>query len=292
MAAVSTVWAPFQIQLDSAGSGSSASSSATALTPSQGYNWQCYVVVATALFGQEMQITVAGSVVAAGGQTSGAFAVGGGQTVIVSVTGGVPDGLLNCILMGQEYEGNAAQPPLPTIGSLLLSGGGGTVSFAPAISGAGVYPNAAYLGSLEIDPRGSLVGAFYPYSLSGALVVEEAAPQQVVTAQVALNAVANTTIIGAAIGYTIRPRQLQVIVPGVNVGTFALKGITSGKAIWEYVGTSATQVGLAVTMDYGGLGPAGGIGGGLAESEGLEVAVSVVAATAIRASIMLTYDFF
>lgn len=113
------LWKPFQIQLDSTGSGSLEVGS-----PSLGYNWQAFSTVNPAPAGQTQVVSVSGQVVAQGGRQTGPFAAGSGQEVTVAISGGPAGGSVAGVLQGSIQEGMAAQATLPGSGSLIEISGG------------------------------------------------------------------------------------------------------------------------------------------------------------------------
>ncbi len=113
------LWIPFQIQLDSSGSGELGVGA-----PALGYNWQAFCTLNPAPAGQSQTISVSGQVVASGARQSGPFAAGSGQGVTVTVAGGTASSKVAGVLQGAILPGVAAQAPLPGNGNLFEISGG------------------------------------------------------------------------------------------------------------------------------------------------------------------------
>lgn len=113
------LWIPFQIQLDSTGSGE-----LEVGAPALGYNWQAFCTLNPAPAGQSQTISVSGQVVASGARQSGPFAAGSGQGVTVAIAGGTASSKVAGVLQGAILPGVAAQAPLPGNGNLFEISGG------------------------------------------------------------------------------------------------------------------------------------------------------------------------
>lgn len=113
------LWIPFQIQLDSTGSGEQEVGA-----PALGYNWQAFCTLNPAPAGQSQTISVSGQVVASGARQSGPFAAGSGQGVTVTIAGGAASSSVAGVLQGAILPGTAAQAPLPGNGNLFEISGG------------------------------------------------------------------------------------------------------------------------------------------------------------------------
>ncbi len=113
------LWIPFQIQLDSSGSGE-----LEVGAPALGYNWQAFCTLNPAPAGQSQTISVSGQVVASGARQSGPFAAGSGQGVTVTIAGGTASSKVAGVLQGAILPGVAAQAPLPGNGNLFEISGG------------------------------------------------------------------------------------------------------------------------------------------------------------------------
>ena len=113
------LWIPFQIQLDSSGSGE-----LEVGAPAMGYNWQAFCTLNPAPSGQSQTISVSGQVVASGARQSGPFAAGSGQGVTVAIAGGTASSKVAGVLQGAILPGVAAQAPLPGNGNLFEISGG------------------------------------------------------------------------------------------------------------------------------------------------------------------------
>ena len=113
------LWIPFQIQLDSSGSGEQEVGA-----PALGQNWQAFATLNPAPAGQSQTISVSGQVVASGARQSGPFAAGSGQGVTVTIAGGTASSAVAGVLQGAILPGTAAQAPLPGNGNLFEISGG------------------------------------------------------------------------------------------------------------------------------------------------------------------------
>ena len=113
------LWIPFQIQLDSSGSGEQEVGA-----PALGQNWQAFATLNPAPSGQSQTISVSGQVVASGARQSGPFAAGSGQGVTVAIAGGPASSKVAGVLQGAILPGVAAQAPLPGNGNLFEISGG------------------------------------------------------------------------------------------------------------------------------------------------------------------------
>ena len=137
------LWIPFQIQLDSTGSGE-----LEVGAPALGYNWQAFCTLNPAPSGQSQTISVSGQVVASGARQSGPFAAGSGQGVTVTIAGGTASSKVAGVLQGAILPGVAAQAPLPGNGNLFeISGGivdvtGSSVTIQAGQNGVNVSTDA------------------------------------------------------------------------------------------------------------------------------------------------------
>ncbi len=151
------LWIPFQIQLDSTGSGELGVGA-----PALGYNWQAFCTLNPAPSGQSQTISVSGQVVASGARQSGPFAAGSGQGVTVAIAGGTASSKVAGVLQGAILPGVAAQAPLPGNGNLFeISGGvidvsGSDVTIQAGQTGINVSTDAPPVAGTTITiPAGS-----------------------------------------------------------------------------------------------------------------------------------------
>ena len=146
------LWIPFQIQLDSTGSGEYEVGA-----PALGENWQAFCTLNPAPSGQSQTISVSGQVVASGARQSGPFAAGSGQGVTVAVAGGTASSAVAGVLQGAILQGTAAQAALPGNGNLFeISGGvvdvtGSSVTIQAGQNGVNVSTDAPPVAGPTID---------------------------------------------------------------------------------------------------------------------------------------------
>ena len=167
------LWIPFQIQLDSSGSGEYEVGA-----PALGYNWQAFCTLNPAPSGQSQTISVSGQVVASGARQSGPFAAGSGQGVTVTIAGGTASSKVAGVLQGAILPGVAAQAPLPGNGNLFeISGGivdvtGSSVTIQAGQNGVNVSTDAPPVAGPNITiPAGqsSVTDTLHPPSNATAI---------------------------------------------------------------------------------------------------------------------------
>ena len=254
------LWLPFQIQLDSTGSGELEVGS-----PSLGYNWQAFCTLGLAPAGQTQLVLVSGQVVASGGRQSGAFAAGSGQGVTVSVTGGPPSSSVPGVLQGSVNQGVAAQATLPGGGTLFeISGGTVTVEVASGatlpISGAVTISS----GTVDITSGSITVAGGQGGNVN---VSTDAPPITGPTLQIAANTSSATITLhppanATAIGFALVPigtYTLQVTIQDaltlVELATVSFPAAgpgVVGRSITLPLTPGMTESGITVTAQAGG----------------------------------------
>ena len=249
------LWIPFQIQLDSSGSGE-----LEVGAPAMGYNWQAFCTLNPAPSGQSQTISVSGQVVASGARQSGPFAAGSGQGVTVAIAGGTASSKVAGVLQGAILPGVAAQAPLPGNGNLFeISGGvidvtGSSVIIEAGQNGVNVSTDAPPVAGPTITiPAGqsSVTDTLHPPSNATAIgFAFEPLGSLTLTVQVqdALTLVYLEDFTFAAGGSTGRSFTIPltpgmtesgIIVTAIANGTVVVD-TTVGYSLW-YIGTNSIQ---------------------------------------------------
>ena len=228
------LWIPFQIQLDSSGSGE-----LEVGAPALGYNWQAFCTLNPAPSGQSQTISVSGQVVASGARQSGPFAAGSGQGVTVAIAGGTASSKVAGVLQGAILPGVAAQAPLPGSGNLFEISGG-----VVDVSGSDVTIQAGQNGVNVSTDAPPVAGPDITIAAGQSSVTETLHPP------------ANATAIGFAfepLGSLTLNVQVQDALTLVYLEdfTFAAGGPT-GRSFTIPLTPGMTQSGIIVTATAGG----------------------------------------
>ena len=251
------LWIPFQIQLDSTGSGEQEVGA-----PALGYNWQAFCTLNPAPAGQSQTISVSGQVVASGARQSGPFAAGSGQGVTVTIAGGTASSKVAGVLQGAILPGTAAQAPLPGNGNLFeISGGvidvsGSDVTIQAGQTGINVSTDAPPVAGPNITiPAGqsSVTDTLHPPANATAIgfAFEPLATYDLqVTVQDALTLVYLENFTFPAAGPGVAGRSFTIpLTPGMTVSgiivtataeTTLVVNTTVGYSLW-YIGTNSIQ---------------------------------------------------
>ena len=249
------LWIPFQIQLDSTGSGEQEVGA-----PALGYNWQAFCTLNPAPSGQSQAISVSGQVVASGARQSGPFAAGSGQGVTVAIAGGTASSAVAGVLQGAILWGTAAQAPLPGNGNLFeISGGvvdvsGSDVTIQAGQNGVNVSTDAPPVAGPDITiaaGQSSVTETLHPPANATAIgFAFEPLGSLTLTVQVqdALTLVYLEDFTFAAGGSTGRSFTIPltpgmtesgIIVTAIANGTVVVD-TTVGYSLW-YIGTNSIQ---------------------------------------------------
>ena len=251
------LWIPFQVQLDSSGSGEYEVGA-----PALGYNWQAFCTLNPAPSGQSQTISVSGQVVASGARQSGPFAAGSGQGVTVTISGGTASSTVAGVLQGAILPGVAAQAPLPGNGNLFeISGGivdvtGSSVTIQAGQNGVNVSTDAPPVAGPNITiPAGqsSVTDTLHPPANATAIgfAFEPIATFDLqVTVQDALTLVYLENFTFPAAGPGVAGRSFTIpLTPGMTesgiivtatAGATLVVSTTVGYSLW-YIGTNSIQ---------------------------------------------------